>query len=148
MDSIKWCKEQGKGIKQVIPNSNLADSYLKRAKLDYDNLKNQNSVWKVVVSYYACYNAFYSVLSRYGIKCEIHSCTLLLLPFFSHLKGYYEFLFNLKENRTNTQYYLKEPEEVDLAKIKGFIDACELELLDVNQDKINSVIKRIFGEKT
>ena len=136
MDKIKWCLKQKKGIKLIKPNENLSINYLKRAKSDYNNLKNQDSVWKIIISYYICYNSFYSILIRCGIKSEIHSCSIYLLNFFDDLKPYYNFIEELKELRTNVQYYLKEPEEINLKKIHEFLQLCDLELNELNNEKI------------
>jgi uncharacterized protein (UPF0332 family) len=144
MDKLDWCLEQKKGIKKEKPSKNLAQSYMKRALLDYENIKNQNSVWKVVVSYYSCYHAFYSVLQAYGIKCEIHDCTITLIAMFPSIKTYLPFIETLKQNRTDTQYYLKEPGEIDVLKVKEFIDACRLELDEINQAKIENLHSEVF----
>ena len=40
--------------------------------------------WAYAASYYAMYFAAYAVLTRAGIKCEIHDCTIALL---GHLFG-------------------------------------------------------------
>ncbi|MBS1267293.1 MAG: hypothetical protein MAG795_01265 [Candidatus Woesearchaeota archaeon] len=143
MDRLKWCFNQRNGIKIIKPNKNVASSYLERAKSDYQVLNNQNKVWKVIISYYVCYNGFYSVLAAYGIKSEIHSCTLALLSYFPRLKKYHDFMKQLKINRTNTQYYLKEPEQVEQNKIKEFLDLCELEIYEINQKKIMDLRKKL-----
>lgn len=139
-NKIKWCLNQKKGIELIEANLNLSKSYLERAKKDLINLEKQEDiVWKVIISYYVCYNLFYSILFRYGIKSEIHSCTIELLELFENLKEYKEFLAELKEQRTNVQYYLKEAEKIDLDKIKEFLAKCELELNEVNEDKIKNI---------
>ncbi len=137
MDKIRWCLKQQKGIILIKPNINLSESYLKRAKSDLQNIKKQDSVWEVIISYYACYNALYSLLIRYGVNSEIHSCNIELLRLFEKLKPYYQFLTDLKENRINTQYYLKKPRITDINKISTFIDLCELEIIECNQEKID-----------
>ncbi len=139
-NKIKWCLKQKKGIELIEANLNLSKSYLERAKKDLINLEKQDDVvWKVIISYYVCYNSFYSILFRYGIKSEIHSCTIELLELFDNLNEYKEFLEELKDQRTNVQYYLKEPKDIDLNKIKEFLDTCELELNEVNETKIKNL---------
>ena len=147
MDQIKWCFKQKNGIDLIKPNLNLAYAYFERAKADFYELKKQNPVWKAIISYYVCYNAFYSLLTRYGIKSEIHSCTLLLMCYFQGIKRYHPFLKQLKENRSNTQYYLKEPENINIKKIKEYLIICENELLETNQQKINELHRFIREQK-
>lgn len=79
---------------------------------------------------------------RYGIKSEIHSCFISLCKYFSYLKDYYDFLEELKRLREDVQYYLKEPEEIKINKVKEFHKYCELEIDEINSDKI-----KIFREK-
>jgi uncharacterized protein (UPF0332 family) len=147
MDKLNWCKKQNKGIKKINPNMNISLNYIKRAKLDLENIKNQNKVWNVIVSYYACYNALYAVLIRYGIKSEIHSCSIELMNYFKEISTYKLFIEDLKENRQNTQYYLKEPNKVNQDKVKSFIDKCELIIDECNESKISSVISKIFSKE-
>jgi len=40
------------------------------------NAKAGISEWTISTSYYAKYFAIYALLSRIGIKCEIHDCTI------------------------------------------------------------------------
>ena len=147
MDKIRWCLKQQKGIILIKSNINLSESYLKQSKSDLQNIKKQDSVWGVIISYYTCYNALYSLLIRYGIKSEIHSCSIELLKLFEKLKDYHQFLTDLKENRINTQYYLKKPKPPKIDKLKTFIDLCELEIIECNQEKIELLNKKIIHLK-
>lgn len=143
MNKLSWCLKQKKGITIQKPNKIIAQDYIQRAKNDFLIIGKQNPVWEVIIAYYTCYNAFYAVLTRFGIKSEIHSCTIHLLIFFKYLKEHISFIELLKENRENTQYYLKKPKKIDIKKIKKFIDLCELELEEVNQNKIENLHKII-----
>ncbi|MBW2990150.1 HEPN domain-containing protein [Candidatus Woesearchaeota archaeon] len=144
MEQLKWCLKQPKGIKLIHPNKNLSDSYLKRAKLDQENIERQNPIWKVIISYYACYNALSALLIRYGIKSEIHSCSILLTQHYERLKRFTDFLEGLKENRINTQYYLKKPKPPNLETINEFINMCELEIIECNQKRIEKIKEHLF----
>ncbi len=144
MEQLKWCLKQAKGIKIIQPSKNLSDSYLKRAKSDQKNIEKQNSIWKVIISYYACYNALYALLIRYGIKSEIHSCSILLTQYFERLKRFAGFLEDLKENRINTQYYLKKPKSPNPETINEFINMCELEVIECNQKKIEKIKEQLL----
>lgn len=142
-NKITWCLKQKRGISFIKPNIIISENYFNRARIDLNNLNNQDDVWKIIVSYYICYNAFYSILIRYGIKSEIHSCTLELLNYFEYIKKYYDFFDDLKEQRTNVQYYLKEPGKINFLEIKTFVDYCELELSEVNQSKIDELRNKL-----
>jgi len=145
MDKLNWCFKQKKGIKIIEPNEIISKNYLSRAKNDLENISKQDKIWKVIFSYYICYNSIYAVLMRYGIKSEIHSCSIELLKLFENLKTFRDFLKGLKEQRTNVQYYLKEPKDVDTNKVRDFLEACELEIYEINNDKINE-LKNILNE--
>lgn len=139
MEKIKWCLGQMNGIKIISPNIKTSNEYMARAKLDFQSINIQNPVWKVIIAYYSCYNAFYAVLQRYGIKSEIHTCTIELMKYFSDLEPFQEFIKKLRDNRQNTQYYLKEPEEIEIVKIEEFINKCYKEIERCNNDKIAQV---------
>jgi uncharacterized protein (UPF0332 family) len=142
-DKIKWCLIQKKGIKLVETNDNLSLAYLNEANETLDNMLKIEGKWKVITAYYACYNAFYSILIKCGIKCEIHSCSIELMDFFNFVESDKEFMFNLKQKRINAQYYLKEEKLEDINKVKEFIINCKKILGDLNYDNINSIRKRI-----
>ena len=120
MDKITWCCLQKDGINLVEPNENLAKRYLESSELDFNEMKNSHSLkWKDITAYYSCYNSFYAILQKIGIKCEIHDCTIELLRFLIHefegkmLLSDFEFLKELKKTRIDVQYYLKEPASID-----------------------------------
>jgi len=143
---LSWCLKQKRGISIIDINNELSKSYINRAIDDFNNLKKQNKVWKVIFSYYICYNSFTSLLYKYGIKSEIHSCTIGLMDLFDLLKDKKDFFNKLKEERENVQYYLKEPIKINIDEIKNFLDIIKLELDEVNQNKINLVLNKIKNE--
>jgi uncharacterized protein (UPF0332 family) len=125
MDKISWCREQNKGIKLIEPNDNLSDAYIKEAN---DTLKEiqEGAKWSTIMSYYACYNAFYALLMKVGIKCEIHDCTIELIkmvPEFSDED--YQFFVSLKIKRIDVQYYLKKVVLDSLVDVKKFVLKCD-----------------------
>lgn len=107
-EKIKWCMAQKSGIKLIGPKPHLSDSYMNEADEILMNLLVTKGKWKIIMGYYACYNSFYSVLMKCGIKCEIHDCTLELMKFFDYSDDDINFLRKLKEDRIKVQYYLKE----------------------------------------
>ena len=146
MERISWCLNKKKGIHIVEPNFEISREYLKRAKSDAEQISKQNNTWKTIIAYYACYNALYSVLTRYGIRSEIHSCTIELIKLFEKLRAYNDFMTELKNKRNNTQYYLKS-EDINICKIMEFIAICEQELHRCNQKNIDKIIKLINNIK-
>jgi len=140
---LQWCLNQNRGISLIDYNKNIAFDYMFRAKDDLKNLSKQNNTWKVIISYYICYNSFTAVLYSYGIKSEIHSCTIELLKLFDNLHDFVDFFENLKELREDVQYYLKESDFEKIETVKKFVNFCMLELDELNQNKIDLIRDKI-----
>jgi len=125
MNKVNWCLHQKKGIELIEPNDNLSDNYLKEARQTLLRVQENKDKWDIIMGYYACYNAFYSLLMKAGVKCEIHDCTLELIKL---IKGFdendYTFISNLKDLRTHVQYYLKDEVLKDILPLKNFIWKC------------------------
>ncbi|MGQ0376559.1 MAG: HEPN domain-containing protein [Nitrososphaerota archaeon] len=109
---LKWCAKQKKGIKIVKSSTNLQKAYLKKSKEALRsmqaNAEKGIDEWVVATSYYAKYFAIYALLSRIGIKCEIHDCTIALLSYlFSNEipSKFIEDLKQAKDDRIDAQYY-------------------------------------------
>lgn len=111
---LKWCAKQKNGIKIVSESINLQKAYLKKSK---DAIKSMEvnakagiNDWAIAASYYARYDAVYALLSRIGVKCEIHDCTIAL---FKHLfsgkiaLAFIQDLEQSKDDRIDAQYYTK-----------------------------------------
>jgi len=140
---IKWCLKQTKGIRIVELNSHLSDAYLKEADETLENMIVAKGKWKVIMAYYACYNALYSILMKTGIKCEIHDCSLELMGNFGFSREEIDFLIGLKEDRIRAQYYLKSVVLKDEAEVKRFVIKCKSILSDLSSDKIELIRKNI-----
>lgn len=150
---LKWCAKQKKGIKLVAESENLQKAYLKKSKIALQsmdvNAKAGLDEWTVSASYYAKYFAIYALLSRIGIKCEIHDCTIMI---FSYLFGsdisqqLMQELKQSKEDRVDAQYYNSEVKIESsnvISKTKGFVIAVE-EILDgINSQKIADIRKKL-----
>ena len=109
---ILWCSKQKTGIRLEKPNDLLCRSYLKEAN---DALVSMNAnikaglkKWAVITAYYARYNAIYALLSKTGIKSEIHDCSITLMrylfPDLFDIK-FFEELEKSKQQRVDVQYY-------------------------------------------
>lgn len=139
MVSINWCKKQKKGIELVEPNDNLSEAYFSDADDSVSAMEELKGKWKLITAYYACYYAFYAILMKAGIKCEIHDCTLELMRFFGFDGKQRKFMTNLKKARIDVQYYRKETLGVDVNLIKSFVVGCKNLCLALDEDKIMEI---------
>jgi len=144
MVELNWCKNQSRGISLIESKPHLSESYLKDAHESLSVCLKSKGKWKVITGYYACYNAFYSVLMKCGIKCEIHDCTIKLMELFNFLSDEIKFVKYLKQERIQCQYYLKEVDLEDVSKVKMFILKCEALLHELNEKKINEVRNKLI----
>lgn len=111
---LKWCAKQNKGIKIIKESINLEKAYLKKAEqalksMDI-NAKEGIDEWVVSTSYYAKYFSIYALLSRMGVKCEIHDCTIALFEYLFSGKipsRYLQDLRQAKDDRIDAQYYTR-----------------------------------------
>lgn len=141
--SIDWCKKQG--LMLIEPNNNLANEYYKNSEetLRIANLiKNSDSnMWLATQKYYAEYLLAYSLLMKFGIKTEIHSCTIEVIKLLEQ-ENIIDFEFSKileddKELRVDNQYYLKnKPVHFNskemallLLKIRTIIDSLSYETI-------------------
>ena len=136
MVSLSWCLKQKKGIQLIEPSDNLCLAYLKDAD---DSLKIMLSIqgkWKVITAYYSCYNAFYALLLKAGIKSEIHDCTLALMHLFQFTAEDISFLSQLKTERIDAQYYLKNVLSPNDLQVKSFVLKCKHLAAQLDDDTI------------
>ena len=97
-DKIKWCCQQKKGIELIELKPHLKESYMKESAEDFEELTNSGDKWKIIIAYYSCYEAFYSILMKCGIRCEIHDCSLELMDFFDFNIEDIEYNQNIEKN--------------------------------------------------
>ncbi len=110
MDKIEWCLKTKKGIELVESNNNLSKAYLKKAEnsLRAASVLKNNKEWEITSCYYAMYFSLYSILTKIGIKCEIHSCTISFMQHFLHkyfLPEDIDLIERSQKARIDTQYY-------------------------------------------
>lgn len=155
---LKWCLKQKKGIKLIEPSQNLCEAYLQKAKEALEatviNSKAGLISWAISASYYAKYFSVYALLSKIGIKSEIHECTIAIFEFLFSDEIEKELISDLKhskEQRIETQYYV-EKRSVDtkvlientrnfVLKIEELIDKTKKEEIEKLRKKISYVIK-------
>lgn len=150
---LNWCLKQPKGIRLVTPSENLAKAYHKKAENALKSMEINTQAgltdWAVSASYYAKYFAVYSLLSKIGVKSEIHDCTITL---FEHLfcdsvsSELLKDLRSSKEDRVEMQYYTQEI-QVDLKqtikKTKKFVLEIEKLIDGLNTEKITELQKKL-----
>lgn len=148
MDKIDWCVGKKDGLSLIEPNSNLADAYIKKAEEALTSLRvNIVKDWKISTAYYTIYFSLYAILTKIGIKCEIHSCTLefaktFLINYFE--KGDLEFAEDSLKARIDSQYYVDHtvPDEQFLKMVKKapeFLVKCKSILITLNEKKVNEI---------
>lgn len=133
-EKIKWCLCQKKGITIIEPKPHLSKSYIQEADETLENVFSAKGKWKTITAYYACYSALYSVLMKCGIQSEIHECSIALMNFFEFSDDEKTFMQNLKEDRIQAQYYLKNIILKNENPVKEFILKCKV-ILDKTNDK-------------
>lgn len=147
---LKWCARQNKGIKIVTESRNLQNAYLKKSQTALKsmqvNAREGINEWAISASYYAKYFSIYALLSRLGIKSEIHDCSIALFGYLFGDTTSKEDLRQAKEDRIDAQYYNTEI-SIDLeeliSKTKEFVIAVE-EIIDgLNKQSINDLRKKI-----
>jgi uncharacterized protein (UPF0332 family) len=150
---LKWCLAQKKGIRIVKESENLQNAYLKKSKEALRsmqiNAKEGIGEWVIATGYYAKYFAIYALLSRLGIKCEIHDCTIAMFGFlFANdlPRQLMDDLRQAKDDRIEAQYYTTvmptNSQEV-IAKTTDFVLKIE-EIIDgLNSQKITDIQKNI-----
>ena len=149
--AIKWCKEQKRGIRLVEPNDNLFEEYIQTAEESLDilrSIKGKSKVWVATTKYYTEYFAFYSLLMKIGIKCEIHDCTIALCVLLEEMnfipQGYSKILKEDKQLRIDNQYYLKNRDvPLDYNKVVEFVTTIKNIAVKLTNEDIKKVREKI-----
>jgi len=140
---FKWCCKQKRGIELLSLKPHLEESYMKESKEDLEQISLAGPKWKVIIAYYSCYEAFYSLLMKSGIKCEIHDCSLELMELFDFEDDKIIFIKELKKAREGNQYYLKRNLLDNKTKVKEFILKCKEISSNLNSEKIENIRQKI-----
>ena len=151
MATIKWCKNQIKGIRLIEPNDNLFQEYIQTSEETLDILKiikGKSKVWLATTKYYCEYFAVYSLLMKIGIKCEIHDCTIAMAGLLEEMgilpEGYAVILQEDKKLRIDNQYYLKNIDvPVDYNKIVQFVVTIKNTAIKLTNDKVKEIREKI-----
>jgi len=146
-NKINWCCTQKKGIILTELKPHLSDAYIKEADETLENVFTTTGKWKVITSYYACYNALYAILMNCGIKSEIHDCTIELMKILPFDTPSIEFMEKLKEDRIQTQYYLKNKEPPTEQHVKQFIITCKNIRTNITTPQIEQIRKTLENKE-
>ncbi|MBM3247663.1 HEPN domain-containing protein [Candidatus Pacearchaeota archaeon] len=152
MDSkkIKWCFSIKEGLSITNPNERLSKSYLEQAKssllkAERDFLE-KDFLWATVTLYYAEYYALYSFLQRIGIKCENHSCSILLTSLLLGEENT-RIIEEHKDKRIDAQYYMKVGQEDKIEQMlkegKGFVASFDNLVSQINEKDINFYLEKV-----
>ena len=148
MDKIKWCVGKRKGLNLIEPNSDLAEAYTKKAEGALESIKiNTIKDWKISTAYYTLYFSIYSILTKIGINCEIHSCTIAFVKRF--LREFFseedlDFTEDSLKARIDSQYYIDRtvPDEQYNKMVKNapeFLVKCKSIIIKLNEKKVNEI---------
>ena len=150
MDKIKWCAGKKEGLSLIEPNSDLAEAYVKKAEEALESMRiNVIKDWKISTAYYTIYFSLYSILTRIGVKCEIHSCTIEFAKRF--LREYLaeedlDFTEDSLKARIDSQYYVDRAvsDEQYNKMVKNspeFLVKCKSISNKLNEKKVNDIRK-------
>jgi uncharacterized protein (UPF0332 family) len=145
--------KQSKGIRIVAPSDNLVKAYHEKSKNALKSMEINAQAglveWAVSASYYAKYFAVYSLLSKIGVKCEIHDCTITLFEYLfcdSIPKEVIRDLRESKADRIEMQYYTQQI-SVNLEQVikgtKKFVLEIENVADGLNSERITELQKRL-----
>ncbi|MBN2423295.1 HEPN domain-containing protein [Candidatus Woesearchaeota archaeon] len=150
---MKWiikCKKIKNGLKNINPNTEISNRYLKQSENTLKRVKQlideEGHLWASVMTYYSAYYAIYAFLQKIGIKSENHSCSIEI---FNYLTGEEELTKNIKkfrDARIDSQYYLilskKEEINKNYTDLKDFY--IELyNLCNSTQKEINYYLEKV-----
>lgn len=150
---LQWCAKQKKGIKLVKESTTLQKAYVKKSAEALKSMKVNADAgideWAVSASYYAKYFSIYALLSRLGIKCEIHDCTIAL---FIHLfendvpPQLLQDLRQAKKDRVEAQYYtsiMKIDARKLISETREFVLQIEEIVDEIDSVKISKIRKEL-----
>lgn len=157
MSNLEWCRKQPKGLRLITPNNNLSSAYLRKSisapNILSSAIEKEEPEWVLETSYYAKYFAAYALLTKAGLKSEIHDCTIAVLrEVFIDEKIVPEKmvkeLTESKEARVGSLYYDKELDQKRVLMIASSapIFCLEMEFIidTISPNKINQIRKRFL----
>ena len=153
MDQLVWCGRIKNGISLIAPNETLASAYLKKAEEALETMQTITARdWRITTAYYAMYFSLYAVLTRLGIRCENHSCTILLME--RLLSNYFTpaevtLVERARGARVDAQYYISRevPDPLCEELIRAaprFLVKCAAIVSAMNERTVGTLRKRLM----
>ena len=142
-------------LELVDPSEEISESFMKKAE---DCLKSAEVLLpenlyenSISMSYYAMYNSLTVLLRKVGIKCENHTAAIVLLKLLFKEKNLWVVIKESKEERIDTQYYIKiestKETAKDLsAKAENFVVAVKFKANNLKEEEIE-VLRKEFEDK-
>ncbi len=113
-------------------------------------LKIEEPDWIATTAYYARYFALYALLMKIGLKSEIHDCTLHIAKLLSENgilnPNLVEDIFQSKQTRIDTQYYVEEEQNPE--DIKRNVEAARKFVLETEKATENLTTEQINNIRT
>ena len=104
----------------------------------------------LTTKYYIEYFAFYALLMKLGIKCEIHDCTIEMAGWLERKSVVPENTFKTldkdKEIRIDNQYYLKNRKvDIDMETLRRFVLEMKTTAEKLKSEEIEKIRTSLFG---
>ena len=137
-------------MKIVESNERLSKSYLEQAKSSLlrakKDFEDKDLLWTTITIYYSEYYALYSFLQRIGVKCENHSCSILVVGILLG-EDKIKIINEHKSKRIDAQYYMKVDQEIKvkamLTEAQNFISNFNELVSNLSEKEIKEYRKKI-----
>ncbi len=113
-------KEKERGLKIIIPNIELSEAHIKKARHNLVVMDDLNKLghtdWVVIVAYYAMYHGATVILVRIGLDSKDHATTVSILEYFfsKHIdKELLEKFNELREKKEEIELLIIEDKYLD-----------------------------------
>jgi len=159
-EKIVWCLKQKRGIRVIEPNPNLAKAYLQKAISALNTMtaaaKINETDWILTTAYYARYFALYALLTKIGIKSEIHDCSINLAKLLADhailSPDLIRDIAKAKQTRVDTQYYVQTPQtprtvKANIEAARKFVLETEKAIDNLTPEKINAIRSQLLKLK-
>jgi len=152
--NLKWCCSKEGGISLIEPNDNLSTGYIQMAENAIGTMnreKGLNLQFAISACYYSMYYSLYSIFMKFGIKCEIHTCTLAFMKQMLNLfysEEDWRIINKAFKTRETSQYYVdrivpKEDIELIFSKAVPFLSRSKEILSKINEKDILGIRKEV-----
>jgi len=150
-ENLIWCFKQKRGIRVTEPNLNLTKAYLKKATSALNTMtatiQINETEWTATAAYYARYFALYALLMKFGVKSEIHDCTINIAQLLANHNILSQKLVDeieeAKQTRIDAQYYVANETNKNQIKhnaeaARKFVLEIEQKIQDITTEQINT----------